>query len=55
MLVDVGNYPEVAQMVAEWDEACAANAAMLDKPWAQLVDSEVCIGNRFSCWLQGLW
>lgn len=55
MMADTGMYPEVAQMVVEWDETCAANAAMLDRPWAQVVPSNVCIGTRLDCWWRGLW
>ena len=44
----------MAQMVTEWDETCAANAALMDKPWGDVVDSTVCQGNRFTCWWRGL-
>ena len=28
-----GDYPEVAQLVTDWNGTCAANAAIVSEPW----------------------
>jgi len=53
-LVRSGASPVVAQMVVEWNESCAANAEIAGKPWGEVIDSRVCVGNRFTCWWEGI-
>ena len=46
-LIAIGTYPEVAQMLVEWNEACAYNAALLGIPWEP--PSEPCMDGWFQC------